>query len=579
MLFRLLIVTAFVLSAAFSLSTDVAKPATSLSSRSVDDGVRGSNLVTGTSNNTHGAGTKEDEREKKQFRSDYIPNLDDIEHLTEIKYIAECELPSVLGDFKMRSYTYLNKKTGLQLQPIVVYNGDVRGKENVIVRIHDQCFTSEVFGSLRCDCREQLQESLRLVNEQGGIVIYLQQEGRGIGLPNKIAAYSLQDHGMDTVEANVHLGFEDEMREYNAIPGILEDMKVQSIRIVTNNPFKIEQVVKLGVKVNERISIEIPCNQHNHRYLKIKKDKMRHMFNTDYDHDHHHHGELGDHHRRHSHDDLINDHTTDHDHVSDEAKELMDSIPKASIISIKEKDNLSNDKFKTIRVKIDNVHFDPTYGHFKGYTKSLGKQSALDAIEAVKQGEIVLVVDDESRENEGDLIMAAEKATPEKIGFMVRYSSGVLCAAMERHRLEELKLPPMVRNNQDPKQTSYTISVDWKKGTSTGISAHDRAATFRGLADPKSVADDFYRPGHVFPLRYKSGGVLARGGHTEASVDLCKLAGLQACAVLCEVVHDDGSMQRLPDLVKYGKEHNLVLTSIQDLAAYRYEMEKIDEGK
>merc|ERR1711871_1681329 len=169
--------------------------------------------------------------------------------------------------------------------------------------------------------------------------------------------------------------------------------------------------------------------------------------------------------------------------------------------------------------------------------------------------------------------MAAEKATPEAVGFMVRHSSGVLCVSMEEDRLQQLNLPPMVRHNEDPKQTAYTVSVDAKEGTTTGISASDRATTFRRLANPQATADDFYRPGHVFPLRYKEGGVLQRAGHTEASHDLCVLAGLQPCGILCEVIHDDGSMQRLPDLKVFAKEKGLVLTSIQDLVAYRHEME------
>ena len=204
----------------------------------------------------------------------------------------------------------------------------------------------------------------------------------------------------------------------------------------------------------------------------------------------------------------------------------------------------------------------------------MGRESVVAAVRAVSEGKVVLVVDDESRENEGDFIMAAEKATPETIGFMIRHSSGVLCASMEPEHLDRLELPPMVTNNQDPKGTAYTISVDAaKKGMSTGISAHDRALTFSTLADPTATATDFYRPGHVFPLRYHPGGTLTRAGHTEATIDLCRAAGCQPVGVLCEVVHDDGSMQRLPDLKVFAKKHGLVLTSIQDLVAYRLELE------
>eukprot|EP00595_Chromulina_sp_UTEXLB2642_P000663 CAMPEP_0196768654 /NCGR_PEP_ID=MMETSP1095-20130614/43077_1 /TAXON_ID=96789 ORGANISM="Chromulina nebulosa, Strain UTEXLB2642" /NCGR_SAMPLE_ID=MMETSP1095 /ASSEMBLY_ACC=CAM_ASM_000446 /LENGTH=174 /DNA_ID=CAMNT_0042138675 /DNA_START=897 /DNA_END=1421 /DNA_ORIENTATION=+ len=168
--------------------------------------------------------------------------------------------------------------------------------------------------------------------------------------------------------------------------------------------------------------------------------------------------------------------------------------------------------------------------------------------------------------------MAAEKATTESIGFFVRHTSGVICISLESDRLDYLKLPPMVINNEDPKQTAYTISVDYKHNTTTGISAYDRASCFRALVDPNSKPEDFSRPGHVFPLRYKPGGVLVRGGHTEASIDLCQLAGLKSGGVLAEVVNDDGSLKRLPDLTQMSKDYNLVITSVQDIIAYRKEL-------
>lgn len=197
-----------------------------------------------------------------------------------------------------------------------------------------------------------------------------------------------------------------------------------------------------------------------------------------------------------------------------------------------------------------------------------GRDSVIAAIEAVKAGKLVVVTDDESRENEGDLIMAAEFATPETIGFMVRYTSGVICVSVEDERLQELNLPPMYLNNEDPKQTAFTVSTDYKHGTTTGISAADRAATFRALADPSSKASDFNRPGHVFPLRPRKGGVCERDGHTEAAIDLAKLAGCKPCGVLSEICNEDGSMARLPQLEPFCKQHGLVLTSIADLIAY-----------
>lgn len=200
--------------------------------------------------------------------------------------------------------------------------------------------------------------------------------------------------------------------------------------------------------------------------------------------------------------------------------------------------------------------------------KPFGRASVLAALDALRQGLPIVVTDDESRENEGDLIVAGEMATAENIGFVVRHSSGVLCISVPGERLEALELPPMVVNNEDPKGTAFTVSVDLKAGTSTGISAADRAATFRALADPTSTASDFARPGHVFPLRPREGGVLERDGHTEAAIDLCRLAGLQPAGVLCEVCNDDGSMARIPQLIPFCEQHGLVLTSIADLIEY-----------
>lgn len=197
-----------------------------------------------------------------------------------------------------------------------------------------------------------------------------------------------------------------------------------------------------------------------------------------------------------------------------------------------------------------------------------GRASVLAAIEELKRGRIIVVTDDEDRENEGDLIMAAEFATPETVGFIVRYTSGVICVSVPGQRLDELQLPPMYVNNEDPKGTAFTVSTDVKHGTTTGISAADRAATFRALADERTQPTDLCRPGHVFPLRPREGGVLERGGHTEAAMDFCKLAGLKPCGVLAEVVNDDGSMARVPQLVPLCKAHGLVLTSIADLQAY-----------
>ncbi len=199
------------------------------------------------------------------------------------------------------------------------------------------------------------------------------------------------------------------------------------------------------------------------------------------------------------------------------------------------------------------------------------------AIAAIARGEIVVVVDDEDRENEGDLIIAAEKMTPEKMAFMIRYTSGVICMPMEGDRLDELNIPLMVEKdeNTEVQRTAFTVSVDNRQHTTTGISAGDRCATVLALLDDSSRGGDFARPGHIFPLRYRVGGVLRRAGHTEAGVDLARLAGLFPAGVLAEVVNDDGTMARLAQLEVFAAEHDLVLISIADLVRYRRKSEKL----
>ena len=200
-----------------------------------------------------------------------------------------------------------------------------------------------------------------------------------------------------------------------------------------------------------------------------------------------------------------------------------------------------------------------------------------DAVAAIARGELVVVVDDEDRENEGDLIMAAAHATAEKLAFVIRHTSGLICAPISAERADQLQLPLMVEQNTESMRTAFTVSVDLLAGTTTGISAADRAATLRALADPTTRATHFARPGHIFPLRARAGGVLKRAGHTEAGVDLCRLAGLPAAAVICEVVNDDGTMARLPSLVELAERHGLVLISIADLIRYRHRTEKLVE--
>lgn len=395
----------------------------------------------------------------------------------------------------------------------------------------------------RCDCKEQLKMAMEYVNENGGAVIYLQQEGRGIGLANKVAAYSLQDDGMDTVDANLHLGFPEDARVYGAIQSILQDMKIGSIRLMTNNPRKVQRLRALGVKITDTMPMVVPkTNQYNHRYLQAKHQRMAHtnlspLFAN---------GQIESSHKQSS--------RTQLNGVSGSSTQTYN--------------------YENAQVE-EEVEEEGVTAREDGYC--FGRQSVEDAIEAMRRGEMVVVVDDMNRENEGDLIMAAGACTPEAMATIIRYSSGVICVGMEGQRMDELKLPPMLVNNEDPKGTAFSVTVDATKahGLSTGISATDRSKTCNLLASGASVATDFSRPGHIFPLRAREGGVLTRDGHTEAAVDLSVLAGWGPAGILCEIVSEENptEMARLPELKRFSKEHGMVLTSIVDLAQYRRDTE------
>src|SRR5712671_371182 len=202
-----------------------------------------------------------------------------------------------------------------------------------------------------------------------------------------------------------------------------------------------------------------------------------------------------------------------------------------------------------------------------------------DVVSDIARGRIVIVTDDADRENEGDLVMAAEKATPNAVNFMATHGRGLICVPISNERAEQLGLQRMVAQNREMYRTDFTVSVDAARGVTTGISAHDRAATIKTIADPKSTPDDLVQPGHGFPLRAKDGGVLRRAGHTEAAVDLARMAGLQPAGVLCEILHDDGTMARLPELMEFRKKHGLRICTIQSLIAHRRLTEKLVEAE
>ena len=192
-----------------------------------------------------------------------------------------------------------------------------------------------------------------------------------------------------------------------------------------------------------------------------------------------------------------------------------------------------------------------------------------DVIEDIKNGKMVILVDDEDRENEGDLCMAAEAVTPEAINFMAKYGRGLICLTLNRQLVKKLQLPMMVKDNKSPYGTGFTVSIEARTGVTTGISAADRARTIEAAVAPDAKPEDLVSPGHIFPLRARRGGVLERTGQTEGSVDLARLAGMQPTGVICEIMKDDGTMARMPDLEEFAKDHNLKIATIADLARSR----------
>jgi 3,4-dihydroxy 2-butanone 4-phosphate synthase / GTP cyclohydrolase II len=212
--------------------------------------------------------------------------------------------------------------------------------------------------------------------------------------------------------------------------------------------------------------------------------------------------------------------------------------------------------------------------HGKAAPPDMPLSSIDELLAELRAGRMVVVMDDEERENEGDLIMAAERATPEAVAFMIRHTSGIICVPMEEQRLARLELPQMVPLNSESQRTAFAVSVDLARGTTTGVSSADRAATIRALAGADAAPADFARPGHIFPLRARGGGVLVRAGHTEAAVDLCRLAGLAPVGVLCEIMNDDGTMARRPQLQEFARRHSLRLGTIAELIRHRLGTER-----
>jgi 3,4-dihydroxy-2-butanone 4-phosphate synthase/GTP cyclohydrolase II len=415
-----------------------------------------------------------------------------------LRRVVSTRMPTRWGEFQVIGFERPASNGSRRVETaLAIVRGDL-SEDAPLLRIHSQCFTGEVLGSLRCDCGGQLEIAIRTMASEGrGLLIYEHQEGRGIGLMAKLQAYELQDVGLDTIEANHALGFGADDRDYRLPIAILRDLGIDRVRLLSNNPDKLRALAEAGIEVVARIPCEVAPNPHSAAYLRAKKEKMRHALS------------LG---RR--------------DRPEGEERD--------------------GDGFAFADVEA--------------------------AIHELRAGRMVVVVDDEDRENEGDLIMAAEAITPEAINFMATCGRGLICLAMTGQRLDELRLDQISPDNRDLGSTAFTVSIDVTgHGVTTGISAHDRAQTIRSAIDPDSRREDFAVPGHVFPLRARTGGVLERRGHTEAAVDLARLAGFHPAGVICEILNDDGTMARVPELVRFCERHNLVMISVADLARHRFD--------
>lgn len=396
-----------------------------------------------------------------------------------VRKVASARLPTRWGEFRILGFERDFSEAGWlrRESAVALVMGDVKSAPP-LVRIHSQCLTGDVFGSLRCDCGKQLEEALSEIAQAGrGILIYQQQEGRGIGLISKLLAYEQQDRGADTVEANERLGLKSDYRDYSLAVEILRILGVSQVRLLSNNPQKISALLKGGIEIGSGL---------------LQSRALR---------------------------------------------------PKT-----------------VARFVIAQKH---PFAHVEA------------CLAEIRAGRMVIVVDDRDRENEGDLTMAAEMVTPEAINFMARHGRGLICLALTPERADYLRLAPMSAKNTSRFTTAFTESIDViGRGATTGISAYDRAQTILAALDPATRPVDLARPGHVFPLRARKGGVLARPGHTEASVDLAKLAGLAHAAVICEILSPDGSMARMPELSQFAKRHRLKLLTIGELIRYRTLLEQ-----
>jgi 3,4-dihydroxy-2-butanone 4-phosphate synthase len=355
-----------------------------------------------------------------------------------------------------------------------------------------------------------------IAREACGVVIYEHQEGRGIGLMAKLQAYSLQDAGLDTLEANHALGLPADCRNFGLPAAILHELGIVRVRLLSNNPEKSRALEFAGIEVVQQLPCEAPANPYSIAYLRTKKEKLGHLLH------------LGSREGA-----CVREDQIDYGCPSDE-------------------------------INTSAVEHEPPF-------------ASIDvALQELRAGRAIVVVDDEDRENEGDLLVAAEMVTPEAINFMATHGRGLICLALTGERLDELKIGAMVSTNGALGGTGFTVSIDAKgSGVTTGISARDRSETIRAAIDARSLPEDFARPGHVFPLRSLPGGVLERRGHTEAAVDLAQIANLHPSGVICEILNDDGTMARRPDLIRFCHRHGLKMITIADLVECRLKSEGV----
>jgi 3,4-dihydroxy-2-butanone 4-phosphate synthase/GTP cyclohydrolase II len=432
--------------------------------------------------------------------------------IVTVRQVVATRIPTKWGAFQVLAFEreILNGSRRIETA-LAMVKGDVANGAP-LVRIHSQCLTGEVLGSLRCDCSDQLEIAMRAIAKEGcGLVIYEHQEGRGIGLMSKLRSYALQDTGLDTVDANHALGFPADCRDFSLPAAILKDLGIRRVRLLSNNPEKARALTSAGIEVVSEIPCEATPNPFSYAYLQTKKERMGHALSLRWPGDSRH-----------------------------QRRSRVNCPP----WPVKAHSSRASQSFEFAPIDV--------------------------ALREFRAGRMVVVVDDEDRENEGDLTMAAEMITPDAINFMATHGRGLICLAMTGDRLDQLQFNPMVPDNSALHGTAFTVSIDAKtRGVTTGISAQDRAQTILAAIDPDSRPADFARPGHVFPLRAREGGVLQRRGQTEAAVDLASIAGLSPAGVICEIINDDGTMARVHDLVRFCKRHKLVMITVADLARYR----------